>query len=135
VLVVDDEPGIVDVVCAVLQDARCRVLGAADGEEALIQLRASLPDLVVLDLEMPTLDGAQTLRAIRKDPSLAALPVVLMSGLPETTAKRRTHGYNAFLRKPFALDELFQTIEPLLASVKPKPAPKKVKARKKKSPR
>lgn len=135
-LVVDDEPGIVEVLCAVLQDVRCRVATAADGEEALVQLRASVPDLVVLDLEMPALDGAQTLRVIRKDPRWAALPVILMSGLPESTAKRRSQGYNAFLRKPFALDELLQTMEPLIDHVKLRePAPKKAKVRKKKSPR
>lgn len=132
-LVVDDEPGIVEVLCAVLQDLRCRAVGAADGEEALVQLRAAPPDLVLLDLEMPVLDGGHTLHAIRKDPRLAALPVILMSGLPESTAKRRSQGYDAYLRKPFALDEFFETIIPLLD--KTKPAPKKAKARKKTSSR
>jgi CheY-like chemotaxis protein len=136
VLVVDDEPGIVEVLCAVLQDVRCRVVGAADGEEALAQLRSSVPDLVVLDLEMPVLDGAQTLRVIRKDPRWAALPVILMSGLPESTAKRRSQGYNAFLRKPFALDELLETMGPMIESPRVRePAPKKAKARKRSSPR
>lgn len=132
ILVVDDEAGIVDVLSAVLQDVHCRVAGAGDGEEALVQLRASVPDLVVLDLEMPVLDGAETLRAIRKDPRLVTLPVILMSGLPETTIKRRGRGYDAFLRKPFSLEELLQTIEALLGHGSAKPASSRVKARKKK---
>jgi len=110
ILVVDDEGGTVDVLIAVLEDAGYVATGASNGQEALAQLRGALPDLVLLDLEMPVLDGAETLRAIAANPRLTALSVVLMSGIPESMVKRRCRGYRAFLRKPFSLDELLEAV-------------------------
>jgi CheY-like chemotaxis protein len=81
ILVVDDESGIVDVLSAVLTDAGYRVEGAANGQDALAKLAENEPDLLVLDLEMPVLDGADTLRALRADRVHQRLPVLMMSGL------------------------------------------------------
>lgn len=114
ILVVDDEPGIVDVLIAVLEDAGHRATGASNGEEALSKLKASLPEVVLLDVEMPVLDGASTLSAMKADPRLSSLPVVLMSGITESMVKRRCRGYDAFLRKPFSLDELLDAVDGLL---------------------
>jgi CheY-like chemotaxis protein len=113
-LVVDDEPGIVDVLIAVLEDAGHRASGAANGQEALSKLRASLPDLVLLDVEMPVLDGGATLTAMKADPRLESVPVLMMSGIAESMVKRRCRGYDAFLRKPFSLDELLDAVARLL---------------------
>ena len=114
ILVVDDEPGIVDVLIAVLEDAGHRASGAANGQEALSKLKASLPDLVVLDVEMPVLDGGATLSAMKADPRLASVPVLMMSGISESMVKRRCRGYDAFLRKPFSLDDLLDALNALL---------------------
>jgi CheY-like chemotaxis protein len=140
ILVVDDEGGTIDVLIAVLADAGYVATGASNGQEALAQLRGTLPDLVLLDLEMPVLDGAGTLRAIAADPRLAALNVVLMSGIPESMVKRRCRGHRAFLRKPFSLDELLETVAELARPATPngaarapsataKPAPKSKRTR------
>lgn len=110
ILVVDDEAGTIDVLIAVLADAGYVATGASNGQEALARLRGALPDLVLLDLEMPVLDGAETLRALLAEPRLASLNVVLMSGIPESMVKRRCRGYRAFLRKPFSLDELLEAV-------------------------
>lgn len=110
ILVVDDEAGTVDVLHAVLSDAGYRVAGASNGREALEKMRASRPDLVLLDFVMPVLDGAETLRAIKQDARLSATPVIMMSGILESMIKRREKGYAAFLRKPFSLDELLAMI-------------------------
>jgi CheY-like chemotaxis protein len=114
ILVVDDEPGIVAVLITVLEDAGHRAAGAADGHEALSRLKVSKPDLMLLDVEMPALDGGETLRALKADPRLSTLPVLMMSGIPESMVKRRCRGYDAFLRKPFSLDELLETVAALL---------------------
>ena len=116
ILVVDDEKGTVDVLIAVLEDAGYLAKGASNGEEALAALRTTLPDLVLLDLEMPVLDGAETLRAMAADPRLAGLNVALMSGIPESMVKRRCKGHAAFLRKPFSLDELLEIVSELARS-------------------
>jgi CheY-like chemotaxis protein len=115
ILVVDDEPGIVDVLIAVLQDAGHRASGAANGREALSKLKVSSPDLLLLDVEMPVLDGGATLSAMRADARLSAIPVLVMSGITESIVKRRCRGYDAFLRKPFSLDDLLDAVDALLA--------------------
>jgi CheY-like chemotaxis protein len=116
ILVVDDEAGIVDVLSAVLTDAGYRVEGAANGQDALARIAECRPDLMLLDLEMPVLDGADTLRVLRADGARQRLPVLMMSGLTESIVKRRCRGYQAFLRKPFTLEELLGTVARLVKS-------------------
>lgn len=122
ILIVDDESGIVDVLGAVLTDAGYHVDGAGNGREALAKIAESHPDLVLLDLEMPVLDGPETLRALRADEARSRLPVLMMSGLTESIVKRRCRGYQAFLRKPFTLDELLATVAKLLKASGPRTA-------------
>lgn len=114
VLVVDDEPGTVEVLVSVLTDAGYRVTGAVNGRDALQCLQEERCDLILLDLMMPVLDGAATLAAMKESKRLAGIAVVMMSGLPEPMVKRRARGYDAFLRKPFALDELLETVRAAL---------------------
>ena len=128
ILVVDDEAGIVDVLSAVLTDAGYRVEGAANGQEALGKVAEWHPDLMVLDLEMPVLDGPETLRALRADEARHRLPVLMMSGLTESIVKRRCRGYQAFLRKPFTLEDLLGTVARLLKANAPRPGSRRGKA-------
>lgn len=132
-LVVDDEVGIVDVLIAVLTDAGYHADGAANGQEALARIGECQPELIVLDLEMPVLDGAETLRALRGSEAHAALPVLMMSGLSESIVKRRCKGYQAFLRKPFTLDELLGAVARLLKPGGAKPRARRAKARPRRS--
>ncbi|MBL8951959.1 MAG: hypothetical protein JNK82_14345 [Myxococcaceae bacterium] len=71
------------------------------------------------------LDGAATLKAIRRDPKLKGLKVVMMSGLAESMVRRRWRKFDAFLRKPFGLDELLATLKPYRAKAKTKTRGKK----------
>jgi CheY-like chemotaxis protein len=114
ILIVDDEQGTVDVLTAVLKDAGYEAIGAANGRDALGKLRGGTVSAVLLDVMMPVLDGPATLRALRGELGLSELPVVLMSGIPESMVKRRCRGYTAFLRKPFSLDELLATLQRVL---------------------
>jgi CheY-like chemotaxis protein len=114
ILVVDDEAVTVDVLTAVLADAGLRVIGAANGRDALAKLERTKPDLVLLDYMMPVLDGSETLKAIRQSDGNSQVPIVMMSGIPESMVKRRSRGYDAFLRKPFSLDELMSAVNRLL---------------------
>ena len=111
ILIVDDEPGTVRVLASVLEDAGYRVDVASDGRAALEQLDARPVHLVLLDYLMPNLDGCETLRAIRKDPRTASLPVIMMSGMAESMIERRCRSaYDLFLRKPFSLDDLLAAV-------------------------
>ena len=77
VLVVDDEPTILELVRCTLEDDRIAVIEASDGVEALERARATRPDLIFLDVQMPRLDGFEVCRRLREDPTLAGVRVVM----------------------------------------------------------
>jgi CheY-like chemotaxis protein len=106
VLVVDDEFGIAELIDAVLTDEGHRVLTAMNGRQGLAMMAKERPDLVFLDYMMPVMDGADVLSAMAGDPSVAKVPVVLMSSMPEATVAERCSGYTAFMRKPFKIAQV-----------------------------
>lgn len=108
VLVVDDEPAIRDLIVAVLEDEGYRALGAGSGRLALELLPVERPDLVLMDVMMPEMDGREALRRMRAAPGLDQIPVVLMSAA--FAPDRVGLCIAAFLPKPFDLDELLDTI-------------------------
>jgi CheY-like chemotaxis protein len=106
VLVVDDEQGIVAVLCRLLADEGWTVHAAHDGAEALLTVGRSRPDVVLVDYMMPIMDGAALVAALRRDRAGAPMRIVMMSGLPESMIARKVKGYDAFLRKPFSFADL-----------------------------
>ncbi len=115
IVLIDDEFGLADVLSATLSDAQYRVFAAVNGAQGLEVMAEHPPDLVLLDYMMPLLDGPGVLRAMRADPKLASVPVVLMSAVPEAVVRRRTTDYTLFLRKPFDFDMLLGAVEGALA--------------------
>ncbi len=109
ILVIDDDPGIVDLVCAALEDVGYGVL-AAVGQEALRVARERRPDLVLLDMNMPGLDGAALSRRLRDDPVTAAIPIVVMSAQVGLRAAAALLPGNDWLAKPFELPDLYATV-------------------------
>jgi len=116
VLVVDDEFGIAELFDAFFTDEGYRVVTAINGRHGLEVLAAERPDLMFLDYMMPVMDGAGVLRAMAMDPALPAVPVVMMSSLPESAVAERCSGYAAFLRKPFKVTEVIALAERLVAT-------------------
>ena len=114
ILVVDDEYAIVEALAALLGDEGYRVVSAMNGAEALEKIAEDRPDLVLLDVMMPVLDGRATLARIREDPTTSALPVVLMSAAPRAQTAQGPRS-DAFLAKPFGVALLLETIAKLLA--------------------
>jgi CheY-like chemotaxis protein len=84
VLVVDDDPDTVDTMREILEEEGHTVLSAKNGLEGLEMALRSVPDLVLLDLEMPVMDGRAFLDAMRKAPTLANVTVVVLSGAADT---------------------------------------------------
>src|SRR5258708_35774197 len=124
VLVVDDELRLVDVLRMNLEVEGYRVLEAHDGLEALDRLKADLPDLVVLDVMMPELDGFQTLKRIRE---VSNVPVIMLTVRDEESDRIRglEIGADDYLTKPFSPRELQSRIKALLRrTFMPKPARK-----------
>ena len=117
-LVVDDAPDIRLLAELVLSMAGFTVSATSSGREALQRLAHNdLPDIVLLDVQMPEVDGWETLTRVRRHPRTASLPVVLctVKGLPEDTLKGWTLGCDGYLGKPFDIgglvDELRRVLE------------------------
>jgi DNA-binding response OmpR family regulator len=124
VLVVDDEPRLVDVVRMNLEVEGYRVVEAANGYEALDRLKQDLPDLVILDVMMPELDGFETLRRIR---DVSSVPVIMLTVRQEESDRIRglEIGADDYLTKPFSPRELQTRIKALLRrTFMPSPARK-----------
>lgn len=91
VLVVEDDPEAAELVESILVREGCEVLHARDGATALDLARElPQPDLVLLDLELPIMDGRALLESLRGDPSISGIPVVVISGAPDATTVRAT---------------------------------------------
>lgn len=113
ILIVDDEFGIADIVAEILTEHGYITSIAINGRLALESMAEHRPDLVLLDVMMPVLDGLGTVTAMRADGSLAEVPVIMMTALPEALPKDRTL-FQASLLKPFTEDELFALLNKLL---------------------
>lgn len=112
VLVVDDEPVLRAVVREVLMEDGYGVIEAADGRAMLELLEQERPDLVLMDVMMPGLDGREADQALRVRPHLPAVPVVMMSAAVHPSGLDPTIA--AFLPKPFALDQQLSTVVRLI---------------------
>ena len=113
-LVADDEYAIVEALTALLEDEGYRVVTAANGEEALARLAELTPDLLLLDVMMPLLDGREVLRVMRENAAWATIPVIVMSAAARPMSPAQL-GTATFLRKPFDLSVLLGLIERRLA--------------------
>ncbi|HEY5001812.1 MAG TPA: response regulator transcription factor [Ktedonobacteraceae bacterium] len=113
ILIVDDEPRIRDLVRMNLEMEHYSVIEASNGIEALDQLREKLPDLVMLDVMMPEMDGFETLRAIRE---VSTVPVVMLTVRQSEQDRIRglDLGADDYLAKPFSPRELLSRIRALL---------------------
>jgi twitching motility two-component system response regulator PilH len=117
ILLVDDSRFMRMANAKALARAGYTVVTASDGEEALLVARASLPDLVVLDMLLPKLGGLEVLLALRRSPVTASIPVIVMSSLPQKNeAKLMKAGATAYIEK--STMELDQHSESLLNIVK-----------------
>jgi len=112
-LIVDDEFALVETLKDFLEYEGYRVETACNGHEALAEIRRSRPDLVLTDLMMPVMGGKELLVAMREDPELAAVPVILMSAARRQIAipaAEELPVFSAFLRKPFLLKPLLELV-------------------------
>src|SRR5277367_3063255 len=114
VLVVDDEYGITNLLEDVLSDQGYRVLTATNGQHALERAGEERPDAVLTDYMMPVMDGAALIKAMAIDPKLKDVPVAVMSSVPEATVRERCPDFAVFVRKPFKIYALIQTVAELL---------------------
>ena len=113
-LVIDDEFGVAEVLESLFLDEGHEVVIAVNGKQGLERLAERVPDAVFVDFMMPVLDGPGFLRTMRAEPAWAAIPVVMMSSLPEDAVAAHGDGYAAFLRKPFRIATVLATLHQAL---------------------
>ena len=104
VLIAEDESNIAELLQFLLGRAGHRVSCVGDGEAALAAVRKARPDVLVLDLMMPKLSGFEVLKAVRSDPLLADLPVLMLTAKGQEKDRQLAEelGANAFITKPFS---------------------------------
>ncbi len=115
VLLVDDEPAILKVFGIKLKASGYDVITAINGDEALSLTKSTKPDIMLLDIIMPGKDGFEVLEELR---TFSKLPVIVISARPESSQKAFSLGANAFLAKPFNVDDLLKAIKRLLDHAK-----------------
>lgn len=112
ILVVDDEAAIRNLLDDLLGDEGYEVCTASNGRAALELVQRERPDLILMDVMMPELDGQETLRRLRAVPELAIVPVILMSAAASITPDSADD--IAFISKPFNLDHVLAVITHML---------------------
>lgn len=128
ILVVDDEPAVTDLLAYNLRKAHYEVLTAADGRAALELARRSAPDLILLDLMLPEVDGLDVCRELRKT---SQVPVIMLTALGEETDRvvGLELGADDYVVKPFSLRELMARIKTVLRRVGPDEGPEDASTR------
>ncbi|MDO8735306.1 MAG: response regulator [Elusimicrobiota bacterium] len=114
ILVVDDEKDIVEIISMYLEREDYKVMGACDGVEALQKIISSPPDLVILDIMMPKLDGHSLNIKLKENPETKDIPVIVITGkghLREIITAREDVTVADYLEKPFQMNELLEKIK------------------------
>jgi CheY-like chemotaxis protein len=116
VLVVDDEPLTRNLLRLMLEPAGYRVSGAEDGFEALEKARDLHPDIVILDVMMPAMDGISVCQQIRRDIEMSDMPIIMLSGKVHRDAIQEglAAGANRYLAKPMSRTGLLQELREVL---------------------
>ena len=119
ILIVEDEETIIDLVCAIFKDlVNYKTLSARDGAEALKIVRESSPDIILLDIQLPELNGHKVCKLIKSDPGMSSAKILMLSGTaqPSDWLKAKESGADGFVTKPFTSAELIEKVEELLRS-------------------
>ena len=118
ILAVDDDAHILQIVKVNLEHAGYEVRTASNGREALAAVQLEHPDLIVMDVTMPEMDGLEALRQLKADDATSSIPVVMLTANAEDkdVLQGWHDGAHAYLNKPFNLKELLTFVQTILAS-------------------
>ena len=120
VLVVDDEPDVASLLALMLKSQGYNVLTAGDGQEALEKARAEKPDLIVLDVMLPKLDGYKVARMLKFDEKFSHIPIIMLTAkIQEKDRKTGLEtGADAYVTKPFDTAQLLEKVKEILSEKK-----------------
>ena len=116
ILIVDDEPDIVDLLKIRIGSANYGIVTAEDGQDALEKIEQDIPDLLVLDIMMPKIDGYTLFKMLRTSPKYKHIPIIILTASVELEDVRKCikEGVEAYLRKPYKPEVLMGLIKGLL---------------------
>jgi two-component system phosphate regulon response regulator PhoB/two-component system alkaline phosphatase synthesis response regulator PhoP len=119
ILIVEDEEDVAGLLCAIFDDHMdYKTFYAKDGQEALNIARVSIPDIILLDVQLPGLNGHEVCRLIKSDPTMSCTKVLMLSGMAQYSdwLKAQEAGADDFINKPFGSIALLEKVEELLRS-------------------
>ena len=121
VLVVEDEESIIKLCTTIFQLEDYTVLCARDGEEALRITRENIPDIMVLDIQIPKMNGNEVCKSVKSDPIMSHTKILVLSGMVQNSdlQQAREAGADAYMTKPFSSTAIVEKVEELLKSNKP----------------
>jgi two-component system cell cycle response regulator DivK len=120
VLVIEDNPANMKLALLLLHNVGHTVLCAGDAETGLTLARAEQPDLILMDIQLPGMDGLAATALLKKDPATAAIPVIALTAMAmkQDQEKTRAAGCDSYIAKPLRFRELYAAIDGLLAEAK-----------------
>jgi CheY-like chemotaxis protein len=118
ILVVDDDPPVLTLMHNLLREFGFDARVANSGEAALEAVRTSIPDLVLLDKHMPGLHGADVIQALRREPGLQSVPILILSGDPVDPSELAELGVNGAVQKPFDIGALIGQIRSFVGAAR-----------------
>ncbi len=121
ILIVEDNPANMKLATLLLHKAGHVALCADDAETGLTMARSERPDLILMDIQLPGMDGLAATALLKKDPATAAIPVIALTAMAmkEDQEKTKVAGCDGYIAKPLRYQELFAAIDALLAKVQP----------------
>ena len=121
ILIVDDDPDILDAITTILETQPYRINTARDGKQCMVMVNEEIPDLLILDLLMPRMDGWGVIREMRSEPRFNTVPMMILTTVIEDASRRRYEletnmamDVQDYVQKPVRPDELIRRAENLL---------------------
>ena len=121
ILIVDDDPDILDNIVTVLETQPYQLATARDGKKCMAMIKEEIPDLLILDLLMPRMDGWGVIREMRSEPRFTSVPIMVLTTVIEDASRRRYEletgiamDVQEYIQKPVTPSELIRRVETLL---------------------
>ena len=116
IVIVDDEPMIVKLLRALLSDFNCEIHDVNDSERALATIEEVLPDLVLLDVQMPHISGLDIAKAMRENDNIKHIPIIFVTSRSDVATMQEGFKYNAvdYLTKPISFKQLTSSVQKAL---------------------
>ena len=117
ILIIEDNPANMKLVCLLLRNVGHMALCAVDAETGLTLARVNPPDLILMDIQLPGMDGLAATALLKKDPITAAIPVIALTAMAMKADEEKSlvAGCDAYIAKPLRYQELYAAIDALLA--------------------